>query len=96
MCSIMGYLGKSLTKDEFREHFDRTISRGPDMQRIIDIPGGIMGFERLSIMGLSEEGMQPFNLNSNFIVCNGYSRTWCKIARKTDIVNCRYGKEGII
>ena len=71
MCSIMGYLGKSLTKDEFREHFDRTISRGPDMQRIIDIPGGIMGFERLSIMGLSEEGMQPFNLNSNFLVCNG-------------------------
>ncbi len=71
MCSIMGYLGDSLTKDEFREHFDRTISRGPDMQRMIDIPGGIMGFERLSIMGLGEEGMQPFNLNNNFLVCNG-------------------------
>ena len=30
------------------------------MQRIIDIPGGVLGFERLSIMGLHEEGMQPF------------------------------------
>ncbi len=71
MCSIMGYMGESLTKEEFKDHFDMTISRGPDMQRIIDIPGGIMGFERLSIMGLSEEGMQPFNLNDNYVVCNG-------------------------
>ena len=71
MCSIMGYLGKSITKEEFKEHFDKTTSRGPDMQRIIDIPGGIMGFERLSIMGLSEEGMQPFSLNNNYLVCNG-------------------------
>ncbi len=71
MCSIMGYLGSSLTKEKFKEHFDKTTSRGPDMQRIIDIPGGIMGFERLSIMGLHEEGMQPFILNDNVVICNG-------------------------
>ena len=71
MCSIMGYLGSSLTIEKFKEHFDKTTSRGPDMQRIIEIPGGIMGFERLSIMGLHEEGMQPFILNDNVVVCNG-------------------------
>ena len=71
MCSIMGYLGSSLTIEKFKEHFDKTTSRGPDMQRIINIPGGIMGFERLSIMGLHEEGMQPFSLNDNYVVCNG-------------------------
>ncbi len=71
MCSIMGYLGEGLSKEDFKAHFDKTQSRGPDMQRIIDIPGGIMGFERLSIMGLTEEGMQPFNLNNNYVVCNG-------------------------
>ena len=71
MCSIMGYIGQELSKEDFKKGFDRTISRGPDMQRIIDIPGGIMGFERLSIMGLTEEGMQPFTLNNNFLVCNG-------------------------
>ncbi|MCR5356477.1 MAG: asparagine synthase B [Lachnospiraceae bacterium] len=71
MCSIMGYLGSSLTMEKFKEHFDKTTSRGPDMQRIINIPGGIMGFERLSIMGLHEEGMQPFTLNDNVVVCNG-------------------------
>mgnify|MGYP003292260223 CR=1 FL=1 len=71
MCSIMGYMGSSLSKDKFKEYFDKTISRGPDMQRIEELPGIILGFERLSIMGLDENGMQPFNLNNNRVVCNG-------------------------
>ncbi len=71
MCSIMGYLGKTLDKEKFKEHFDATISRGPDDQRITEFDGGILGFERLSIMGLTPEGMQPFSLNGNLVVCNG-------------------------
>ena len=71
MCSIMGYMGSSLSEDRFKEHFDKTISRGPDMQRIISEPGLILGFERLAIMGLEESGMQPFSLNGNMVVCNG-------------------------
>ena len=72
MCSIMGYLGTSISMEEFKKHFDETISRGPDMQKIVEIEsGGIIGFERLSIMGLTKEGMQPFELNNNLLVCNG-------------------------
>lgn len=71
MCSIMGYIGESITKEEFKRCFDKTVSRGPDMQRIEEIPGGMLGFERLSIMGLSESGMQPFTLGENKVVCNG-------------------------
>ena len=71
MCSIMGYLGTSLTKDSLKPFFDETISRGPDMQKIVEFDGGVLGFERLSIMGLSESGMQPFSLNNNMVVCNG-------------------------
>lgn len=41
------------------------------MQRILEIPGIILGFERLSIMGLDENGMQPFEYNNNRVVCNG-------------------------
>ena len=55
----------------FKEHFDATISRGPDDQRVTSFDGGILGFERLSIMGLTPEGMQPFKLNNNMLVCNG-------------------------
>lgn len=72
MCSIMGYKGKGLGLEEFKSHFDETISRGPDMQRIEEFGEDvILGFERLAIMGLSPEGMQPFKLNGNAVVCNG-------------------------
>ena len=71
MCSIMGYMGKDLSEEEFKVYFDKTISRGPDMQRIEKKEGVILGFERLAIMGLDESGMQPFNFNGNSVVCNG-------------------------
>ncbi|MDO4976250.1 MAG: asparagine synthase B [Eubacteriales bacterium] len=72
MCSIIGYKGTSITDEQLKEGFDKTISRGPDMQRITRYTEDIiLGFERLSIMGLNEEGMQPFELKKNAVVCNG-------------------------
>ncbi|MGN0660286.1 MAG: asparagine synthetase B, partial [Oscillospiraceae bacterium] len=41
------------------------------MSRIIELPKGIMAFHRLAIMGLNEEGMQPFSLDGDYVVCNG-------------------------
>ena len=71
MCSIMGYCSKEIYYSKFREGFDRTLSRGPDASRVIDVGEGFLGFHRLAIMGLSPEGMQPFELNGNYVVCNG-------------------------
>lgn len=71
MCSIMFYMSPLISEEEFKKGFDATISRGPDQSRIISLGDGIMGFHRLSIMGLTEEGMQPFSLGSSFLVCNG-------------------------
>ena len=71
MCSIMGFCGKTITHSEFKECFDRTISRGPDASKIIDTGCGYLGFHRLAIMDLHMEGMQPFALDGDFIVCNG-------------------------
>ena len=68
----MGYKGSCISDERFKECFDRTISRGPDMQRISHYDGDVtIGFERLAIMGLHEEGMQPFELNGKAVVCNG-------------------------
>ncbi len=50
---------------------EATVSRGPDDQRIVELNGGVMGFQRLSIMGLTPEGMQPFFFDGNYSVCNG-------------------------
>ena len=71
MCSIMGVKGHSLPLDKFKEFFERTKSRGPDMTEIDEVKGGIIGFHRLAIMGLHPEGMQPFTLGSKKVVCNG-------------------------
>lgn len=75
MCSIMG-AGPGLGTSEFMAGFSRTVSRGPDMTRVepIDLGDGktaLLGFHRLAIMGLSKEGMQPFSLHGNRLVCNG-------------------------
>ena len=71
MCSIMGYCSCDAAFDEFQKGLERTHSRGPDDTRIISTGGGLLGFHRLAIMGLSPEGMQPFELDGSAVVCNG-------------------------
>ena len=71
MCSIMGYIGSRLTEDEFKLGFERTVSRGPDMSKVVKLNNGLLGFHRLAIMGLTDKGMQPFTYKNNMLVCNG-------------------------
>ncbi|MBR6230513.1 MAG: asparagine synthase B [Lachnospiraceae bacterium] len=71
MCSIIGYCGEPIKYEDFIRAFERTKSRGPDDTRIVKAGGGLLGFHRLSIMGLHPEGMQPFCMYESFTVCNG-------------------------
>ncbi|MBO4831520.1 MAG: asparagine synthase B [Oscillospiraceae bacterium] len=71
MCSIIGYCGTVADAGAFDAGFARTKSRGPDDSRVIDTGKGILGFHRLSIMGLTPSGMQPFELDGSWAVCNG-------------------------
>ena len=71
MCSIMGYCGETAAFDLFKRGFEQTKSRGPDDSRIIDTGRGIMAFHRLAIMGLTDEGMQPFESRGDYVICNG-------------------------
>ena len=70
MCSIMGFT-RAIPEVDFREYFERTKSRGPDMSRIEPAGEGCLCFHRLAIMGLHAEGMQPFSLGGDMCVCNG-------------------------
>ena len=80
MCAILTYAIADVSKDFFEEILEKTTSRGPDMTRTLQTNKGYMGFNRLSIMGLTESGMQPFTLNGNAVVCNGelYGFTFLK------------------
>lgn len=71
MCSIMGLSKRHISMEEFEEHFAATTSRGPDMCRVIEVGDCVLGFQRLAIMGLTESGMQPFERNGNYVICNG-------------------------
>lgn len=75
MCTIMTYAGQDITMETLGAALLKTVSRGPDDERIIRVgergKGGYMGFQRLSIMGLTPEGMQPFELDGDYAVCNG-------------------------
>ena len=71
MCSIMGFEKKDVTREELLPFFARTKSRGPDMSRVVETPTGWLCFHRLAVMGLTPEGMQPFRLGEDYLVCNG-------------------------
>jgi len=71
MCAIMGFSTKSVPLETVRSRFARTVSRGPDRSRIVDTGAGWLCFHRLSIMGLTDGGMQPFGLDGDWVACNG-------------------------
>ena len=71
MCTIMTTTGSHTGMGEFEEAFSLIRHRGPDDTRIIRAGAGIMGFHRLSIMGLTPEGMQPFEREGCSVICNG-------------------------
>lgn len=71
MCSIFGYCGEVRDEGAFENGFSQTKSRGPDDSRKVKAGGGVLAFHRLSIMGLHPEGMQPFERDGCYAVCNG-------------------------
>ncbi|MCI8303594.1 MAG: asparagine synthase B, partial [Lawsonibacter sp.] len=84
MCSIIGYCGPVTDSEAFQRGFDRTKSRGPDDSRIIPTGSGLLGFHRLAIMGLTSEGMQPFELEDSYAVCNGEIYGFAKLKRELE------------
>ena len=71
MCTIMAYQGTDIPEEVFKKGLDKTITRGPDDTRIVKIKDVMLGFQRLAIMGLTPEGMQPFELDGDYAICNG-------------------------
>ena len=71
MCTVLGFEKMSVSEKEAFELLERTRSRGPDGARIVKAGQGLLGFNRLSIIGIGESGMQPFEHKGLWAVCNG-------------------------
>jgi asparagine synthase (glutamine-hydrolysing) len=52
-------------------NFKRLRARGPDAYSLTIIDGCLIGFQRLAINDTSDKGMQPFQLDDTFTICNG-------------------------
>jgi len=77
MCGIFGYISKFLlTENVINTHgisrgFNKIRDRGPNNTQHCLIDNIYLGFHRLAINDLSENGNQPMQLNNYFLVCNG-------------------------
>ena len=63
------------------------------MQRVVRFGGGIVGFQRLAIMGLTDEGMQPFFMDGNCAVCNGELYGFRKTRRELEERGYTFGSD---
>ena len=70
MCSFLVYTKENIKKEEFEVGLEKIKYRGPDMTRV-EVSPGMWGFNRLAIMDVTEDGMQPFSLDQLKAVCNG-------------------------
>lgn len=72
MCTVFAYKGSAIGLPKIRKILERTRRRGPDSERIISpVPNLFLCFQRLSIMGIDERGMQPFEYKGMYSVTNG-------------------------
>ncbi len=71
MCTILCYAGHDIGPNRLQEYLLRSRRRGPDDYKVVETPFGYLCFARLAIMGLSPEGMQPFEQEGSWVVCNG-------------------------
>ena len=77
MCGINGIFSNSFSSEELRQKIslmnDAIIHRGPDSEGIYNDKGVALGFRRLSIIDLSQNGDQPMMSSSGryIIIFNG-------------------------
>lgn len=70
MCGFM-FAQSEVDQSLFQQGFHALAHRGPDQSRILQESFGTFGFHRLSIMDISENGMQPFVTPEVILMCNG-------------------------
>lgn len=86
MCGIWAVLGKPVSSDAAKFWTKKLNARGPEGCRIVQGPNFQLGFTRLAINGLNEDGMQPMRFDNKWNwICNGELYNWRQLADRHDI-----------
>lgn len=84
MCGIWALLGTPLAADRVQKLVDTLKPRGPEGTRILGRESWQLGFTRLAINGLNQNGMQPMvSADERFVwICNGEIYNWRDLASR--------------
>jgi asparagine synthase (glutamine-hydrolysing) len=85
MCGIWACFGTS-APEQTKNATTKVLPRGPEAIQTLDISNIHLGFTRLAINGLTDEGMQPmFDGKSTYWICNGEIYNWKDLAARHSI-----------
>ena len=87
MCGIfLHYTKNGVIKKELMRtllyNYSKIEHRGPDKHTLSLFGNSLAGFHRLSINDLSSKGDQPFELNNDFLMCNGEIYNYHELQQK--------------
>ena len=79
----------SIMNDNNIKAFNKIKHRGPDMSSLITTKSAVVGFHRLAINDLSEDGMQPFistwSESTIYVICNGEIYNYKELIKNYDL-----------
>ena len=94
MCGIWFRLGQMMVIHRPKTWIETLSPRGPESMTITTLSGDItLGFTRLAINGLSEEGMQPFGHRDVTWMCNGEIYNWKELAMQHGLSSLNSGSD---
>lgn len=85
MCGIWARLGRKPENESVEYWVQRLRARGPEGMSLSEGDGWTLGFTRLAINGLTQEGMQPKSFGTVTYACNGEIYNWRDLAKRYEI-----------
>ena len=87
MCGIWALIGQLIEKQEMQRYVGLLKNRGPEGEKFYSGPNYQLGFTRLALNGLNEDGMQPMLHQGIRWICNGEIYNWKELANQIGFVN---------
>jgi asparagine synthase (glutamine-hydrolysing) len=92
MCGLVGYFGSA--DCDLTAAAREIVHRGPDMQGVSTGKGWKLAFNRLSIIDVSQGGMQPFSFDGVSVVMNGEIYNYRELKEQHRLeYTCRSGSD---
>ena len=86
MCGIFSVFGPALpTPEQLKACMDALIARGPEFSKMDKFGSAMLGFTRLAINGLTQNGNQPIVAENMAVVCNGEIYNYKDLAKRWKI-----------